>query len=138
MRKTYIGPHLRKLRLERQQTQSEMAKTLGISTSYVNLLEKNERSISVPVILKLFENYGVDWRDIANDDNAATLSDLRAIFQDPLFGDTKPDLTQLRGALVHSPDLVKCVLKLHRSYQAATDQLLASAESEAAPSSPVF
>jgi predicted transcriptional regulator/DNA-binding XRE family transcriptional regulator len=138
MRKTFIGPHLRKLRLERQQTQAEMAKTLGISTSYVNLLEKNERSVSVPVILKLFDSYGVDWREIADDDNTAMLSDLRAILQDPLFDNTKPDLAQLRAALVHSPDLAHCLLKLHRAFQAATDQLLASAESESAPSSPVF
>ncbi len=138
MRKTFIGPHLRKLRLERQQTQSEMAKTLGISTSYVNLLEKNERSVSVPVILKLFESYGVDWRDIADDDNTTTLSDLRAILQDPLFDDAKPDLTQLRAAIVHSPDLVRCMLKLHGSFQAATDQLLGFAESEPTPSALVF
>jgi transcriptional regulator with XRE-family HTH domain len=38
----------------------------------VNLLEKNERSVSVPVLLKLFEVYGVDWRDIAEDDDTAT------------------------------------------------------------------
>ena len=47
--KTYVGPRLRRLRGERDQTQAEMAKALGISTSYVNLLEKNERSISVSV-----------------------------------------------------------------------------------------
>jgi transcriptional regulator with XRE-family HTH domain len=63
---------------------------LGISTSYVNLLEKNERSVSVPVLLKLFEVYGVDWRDIAEDDDTATLADLRAALQDPLFEGTAP------------------------------------------------
>ena len=67
--KTFIGPRLRRLRIEHGQTQVQMAKELGISTSYVNLLEKNERSVSVPVLLKLFEAYGVDWRDIAEDDD---------------------------------------------------------------------
>ncbi|MEM7059429.1 MAG: short-chain fatty acyl-CoA regulator family protein [Pseudomonadota bacterium] len=138
MRKTFIGPHLRRLRLERQQTQAEMGKALGISTSYVNLLEKNERSVSVPVILKLFETYGVDWREIADDDNATLLSDLRAVIQDPLFEDCRPDLTQLRAALVHSPDLAQCVLRLHRSFQSATDQLLATAETNTTQSSPLF
>jgi transcriptional regulator with XRE-family HTH domain len=42
------------LRQEHDQTQAQMGKALGISTSYVNLLEKNERSVSVPVMLKLF------------------------------------------------------------------------------------
>jgi transcriptional regulator with XRE-family HTH domain len=56
----------------------------------VNLLEKNERSVSVPVLLKLFEVYGVDWRDIAEDDDTATLADLRAALQDTLFDGGPP------------------------------------------------
>ena len=41
--KTFIGPRLRRLRIEHGQTQVQMAKRLGISTSYVNLLEKKIR-----------------------------------------------------------------------------------------------
>ncbi len=131
MQKTFIGPHLRRLRLERSETQGAMARTLGISTSYVNLLENNERSVSVQVLLRLFEAYGVDWREIAEDDGAGQLADLRAAMQDPLFATSRPDLTQLRAALVHAPDLAAAFLRLHRSYQAATDQLLSLSEAEA-------
>jgi transcriptional regulator with XRE-family HTH domain len=92
--------------LEQGQTQAQMGRALGISTSYVNLLEKNERSVSVPVLLKLFEVYGVDWRDIAEDDDTAVLADLRAALQDTLFDGDRPDLPQLRAAQIHSPDLV--------------------------------
>jgi predicted transcriptional regulator/transcriptional regulator with XRE-family HTH domain len=127
MLKTFIGPRLRRLRLEQGQTQAQMGKALGISTSYVNLLEKNERSVSVPVLLKLFEVYGVDWRDIAEDDDTSTLADLRAALQDTLFDGDRPDLPQLRAAQIHSPDLVSAMLKLHRAYLAATDQLMTMA-----------
>jgi XRE family transcriptional regulator, fatty acid utilization regulator len=120
MQKTFIGPHLRRLRLERGETQSAMARMLGISASYVNLLENNERSVSVQVLLRLFEAYGVDWRDIAEDDSAGQLADLRAAMQDPLFAASRPDLAQMRAALVHAPD-----------YQAATDQLLALSDTTA-------
>jgi predicted transcriptional regulator/transcriptional regulator with XRE-family HTH domain len=124
MLKTFIGPRLRRLRLDHGETQAQMARGLGISTSYVNLLEKNERSVSVPVLLRLFEVYGVDWRDIADDDDTATLADLRAALQDPMFEAQRPDLTQLRAAQIHSPDLVASFLKLNRAFLAATDQLL--------------
>jgi XRE family transcriptional regulator, fatty acid utilization regulator len=129
MLKTFIGPRLRRLRLEQGQTQGQMGKALGISTSYVNLLEKNERSVSVPVLLKLFEVYGVDWRDIAEDDDTATLADLRAVLQDDLFEGHRPDLPQLRAAQVHAPDLVAAFLKVHRAWLAATDQLMSLAAS---------
>ena len=68
--KTFIGPRLRRLRRDAKQTQAEMARTLGISNSYVNMLENNERSVSVPVLLRLFDAYGVDWREIADEDDA--------------------------------------------------------------------
>lgn len=122
--KTFIGPRLRRLRREAKQTQAEMAKTLGISNSYANMLERNERSVSVPVLLRLFEAYGVDWRDLSDEDDAGTLNSLRAVFQDPLFTDTGPDLPQLRALLSHAPDVAQSLLRLHHAYRAATDQLL--------------
>lgn len=125
--KTFIGPKLRRLRTDSAQTQAQMAKALGISTSYVNLLEKNERSVSVPVLLRLLEAYGVDWRDLVEDDDTARLADLRGVLQDPLFEAGRPDLTQLRGALIHSPDLAACFLRLHQAYLAASDQLMSMA-----------
>ena len=131
MQKTFIGPHLRRLRIERGETQGAMARALGISASYVNLLENNERSVSVSVLLRLFDVYGVDWRDIADEDGTSQLADLRAVMQDPLFAETRPDLPQMRAALVHSPGLVQSFLRLHSAYQAATDQLLSLTEGEA-------
>ncbi len=136
MRKTYVGPHLRRLRLERGQTQNQMAKALGISASYVNLLENNERSVSVPVLLRLLETYGVDWREIAEDDSAAQLTDLRLALQDPATGTVRPDLTQLRAALAHAPDLVRAFLNLSRAWQAASERLLVLSDGAAAPASP--
>jgi predicted transcriptional regulator len=108
-----------------------MARALGISASYVNLLENNERSVSVSVLLRLFEVYGVDWREIADEEGTSHLADLRAVMQDPLFAETRPDLPQMRAALVHSPGLVASFLRLHSAYQAATDQLLAVTAGEA-------
>ncbi len=131
MQKTFIGPHLRRLRVERGETQGAMAKALGISPSYVNLLENNERSVSVQVLLRLFEAYGVDWRDIAEEDGTAQLADLRAVIQDPLFTQARPDLPQLRAALVHAPSLVQSFMTLYRSYQVVSDQLLSLTESGA-------
>jgi predicted transcriptional regulator/transcriptional regulator with XRE-family HTH domain len=133
MQKTFIGPQLRRLRQERSETQSAMAKALGISASYVNLLENNERSVSVAVLLRLFEAYGVDWRDIEKDDSAVQLADLRAALQDPLFTNARPDLAQLRAALVHAPDLVSAFLRLHRAQGAALDRLSALSDTEGLP-----
>ncbi|MGY6537149.1 MAG: helix-turn-helix domain-containing protein [Pararhodobacter sp.] len=127
MRKTFIGPQLRRLRQERSETQAQMARRLGISTAYVNLLENNQRSVSVAILLRLFESYGVDWRAIAEDDSTARLSDTRAALQDPIFDGMRPDLQELRAAQAHAPGLITAFLRLHRAYMATSDQLLAMA-----------
>ena len=74
-----------------------MARALGISALYVNLLENNERSVSVQVPLHLFDAYGVDRREIAEDDSAGPLTDLRFALQDPIVTNARPDQPQLRG-----------------------------------------
>lgn len=137
MRKTFIGPHLRRLRQEAGETQGAMAKRLGISSAYVNLLENNQRSVSVSILLRLFEHYGVDWHDIAEDGAGARLADLRGALQDPLFDELRPDLHELRGAQTHSPTLIEAFLRLHRAYHSATDQLMAFA-AQPGEAEPIF
>ena len=53
--KNFVGPQLRQLRREHGQTQAEMARALGLSPAYINLLENNQRSLSVQVLLRLSE-----------------------------------------------------------------------------------
>ncbi len=60
MRKAYMGVRLRRLREERKLKQVELANALGISASYLNQLEQNQRPLTVPVLLKINQVFGVD------------------------------------------------------------------------------
>jgi predicted transcriptional regulator/transcriptional regulator with XRE-family HTH domain len=123
--KNFVGPRLRQLRREREQTQAEMANALGLSPAYINLLENNQRSLSVQVLLRLSEVYGVDWRDLVKDEGPTLLADLRNAFQDPIFAATKPDLEELRAALDHCPNVARSLLALHKNHRAVTERMLA-------------
>jgi len=102
--KTFVGPQLRQLRRERRQTQAEMAKVLGVSPGYVNLLENNERSLSLRVLIALADHYGVDWRDIVSDKTSNLLAELRSIIKDPMF-DVAEDLVDTNSILVNGQPL---------------------------------
>ena len=106
MVETFVGPQLRQLRRDRRQTQAEMAKVLGISAGYVNLLENNERSLSLRILMAVADNYGVDWRDLVADKTSNLLAELRSVIKDPMFSAT-PDLPELRAAIDHAPRLVE-------------------------------
>lgn len=123
MTKTLIGPRLRALRLAHRQTQADMARALGISPTYVNLLENNQRSLSVKLLMALAETYAVDWRDLARDDTARRLAELRSAFTDPGLAGDRPDLAELRGAIDHAPRFVDRFLELHASHRKALDLL---------------
>lgn len=124
MSKTLVGPKLRRLRLANQQTQAEMAKALGLSPSYINLLENNQRSLSVKVLIAISDVYGVDWRDLTTDESAQRLADLRSILADPVFGSAKPDLQEFRAAIDHAPVLVDRFVDLYRSHRVALEKIM--------------
>ena len=124
MQKTFIGSQLRQLRRDHGQTQVEMGRRLGVSAAYINLLEKNQRSLSVPVLMALADQYHVHWRDVVLDKSANILADLRNAIQDPLFADSQPDIQELRAAIDHSPSLVQNFLKLHQSHRTAMDNIM--------------
>ena len=58
--KLLIGPRLRRLRTKLGLTQTRMAEELGISGSYLNLMERNQRAMSAKVLLRLSETYDID------------------------------------------------------------------------------
>ena len=128
MRKTFIGPRLRQLRLQRKQTQAEMAKAINVSPAYVTMLENNQRSLSVQVLIAIEEAYGVNWRDLVHDDQTSLLAELRATFQDPLFPGDAPDIQEMRSAIDHAPRLVEQILHLYKSHRTTLEHMMRAGE----------
>lgn len=124
MGKTIIGPQLRQLRRQHGQTQAQMAKALGVSTSYVNLLENNQRSLSVQLLMGLSEVYNVDWRELIADDASVKLAELRSLFRDPFFGTNQPDLQELRAILDHAPRAAEHLINLYRSHRSMQSKMM--------------
>lgn len=128
MAKIFVGTRLRQLRREHDQSQAEMAKSVGVSTTYINLLENNQRSLSVKVLMLIADAYGVDWRDLIQDDSDRLLADLRTAIQDPMFKGKKPDIQELRLAVDHAPSLVGNFLHLYGSHANLIERVMQSAD----------
>ena len=128
MAKTFVGPQLRQLRRERKLTQAEMAKALGISPGYVNLLENNQRSLSVRLLMALADTYQVDWRDIVHDETSNLLAELRNAIRDPMFSGGLPDLQELRAAIDHAPRLVEHFLELYGLHRTTLERIMRQGE----------
>jgi len=122
-KKLYIGPRLRRLRRDLGQTQAEMAEALGVSASYVNLVERNQRPLSAALLLRIAEAYSVDLSALAAGDGADLFADLEAAFADPIFeasGVTRADLQELAAG---NPVLGEAVARLYRAWRGASAEL---------------
>ncbi len=84
--KLFLGHRLRRLRRDRDLSQTDMAQSLGISPSYLNHLERNQRPVTAGLLLKLAELYDVDVRAFAAGGGAHTGPDaLSEIFADRIL-----------------------------------------------------
>src|SRR5919206_4941000 len=87
-RKLFLGARLKRLRRERGLNQSQMADELGVSASYLNHLERNQRPVTAGILLRLAEAFDVDVKAFASDSgDSAGADQLGEIFRDPMLAD---------------------------------------------------
>ncbi|EBW2353421.1 XRE family transcriptional regulator, partial [Salmonella enterica subsp. enterica serovar Enteritidis] len=82
--KLFAGPRIRRIRNAKGLTQTAMAEGLGISPSYLNLIERNQRPITVQLILKLASTYEVDVAELQGE-SKGSIAALKEVFSDPLL-----------------------------------------------------
>lgn len=108
----FAGPILRRLRRNEALTQAAMAERLGISPSYLNLLERNQRPVSARVMLVLAEIFGVDPRELSGEDPGGGVAAMRRRLADPLFADLEIDRAELEEWLTVAPNAAMAFARL--------------------------
>lgn len=127
-KKLMVGQRVRRLRRERELTQAKMAERLGISTSYLNLIERNQRPVTVQFLLKLGQVFDIDLQRFAADDEARVVALLSEMFSDPLFARHEIGSQDIRDLAAASPVGGEAVFTLYRAYRELADNALNLAE----------
>lgn len=120
-RKILAGPRLKRLRRERGLTQVRMAQELAVSPSYLNLMERNQRPITVPVLARLTDAYGIDPREFMEDRADAAVEGLEQVLADPLFRDAPVSRTELQDAAEYAPSVIAAMQRLYGAYAGARE-----------------
>lgn len=115
-RPLFLGPRIKRLRRELGLTQQAMAEDLGISPSYVALIERNQRPLTADILLRLARSYKLDMGELAADERDDYAQRLSAMLKDPIFADI--DLTTLEIADIATsfPGVAEAMLRLHGAY----------------------
>ncbi|MCM2502086.1 short-chain fatty acyl-CoA regulator family protein [Aureimonas altamirensis] len=115
--KVFAGPRLRRLRNGLGLTQTAMAAELGISPSYLNLLERNQRPLTVQILLRLTEIYEVDLSGLQAREGDSLRADLKAAFADPLLAGELPGPQEMSDFADAAPNAAAGMAKLYRAYK---------------------
>ncbi|QKC86813.1 helix-turn-helix transcriptional regulator [Mesorhizobium sp. NZP2077] len=121
--KLFIGRRVRELRDASKATQSAFAERLGISTSYLNQIENNQRPVSAAVLLALAEKFQVDIASIGGSDADRLLSVLRETLADPVFGRLTPGVQELKLIAQNAPSIAHALIACHQAYRRNSEQL---------------
>ena len=116
-RKILAGARVRRLRRELGLSQSGMAAELGISASYLNLMERNQRPVTAQVLIRLAEAFNVDPRSFAREEEARLQGELDEVFADPLFRAAPVARDELRELADLAPSVADAVQRLYSAYR---------------------
>ncbi len=106
------GPALRRLRKREGQTQAAMAASLGISPSYLNLIERNQRPLSARVLVQLIERYDFDAHSLHEDEAIGGVDGLARRLADPRFADLGIDRDEVQEFLATAPQAAAAFARL--------------------------
>ena len=120
-RKALLGKKIRRLRQERGLTQQQMAEQLGISPSYLNLIEHNERPVTVALLLKLGQTFEIDFQDLSEEDERRLAIGLREVFADATLQSYEVKPEELRALVDAAPNAAKGLIELYRAYKTARE-----------------
>lgn len=115
-----IGRTVRRLRLDANLTQAALAQTLGISASYLNLIEHDQRTITASLLLKLAAALGVELAQLSGHAERQAEVLLREALADPHLGQEAVPEVEI-AALAATPRASAAVLALYRAWRIARE-----------------
>ncbi|WP_247881121.1 helix-turn-helix domain-containing protein [Skermanella sp. TT6] len=126
-KKAMLGHKVRRLRRDHNLTQAQMAEQLGISASYLNLIEHNQRPVTVQLLLKLGQAFEIDLQAFAEDEESRLIAGLREVFADPLFAGSDVKNSDFRELAAVAPTLGQAVVTLYQAYRESREDIEALA-----------
>lgn len=129
MAKIYVGSRLRQLRRERDLSQASLAEILDLSASYVNQIEHDVRPLTVPVLLKITEVFGVDATFFSHEDNSRLIAEIQDFMLDRELNPQSVELQELSEIVSNYPDLAQSMVNIHRKYRNIKEKLSIAVDS---------
>src|SRR3954452_558531 len=121
MSRALIGRTVRRLRQEKGLAQQALAARLGISASYLNLIEHDQRAVTATLLIKLTEALQVDIAALSGMREKAIETGLREVMSDPLLGLEQVPEEEVATLAGSAPNAARAMLALYRAWRVARE-----------------
>lgn len=111
-----VGPRIRDRRRALGVTQAGLASTLGISASYLNLIEAGRRRIGGALLKQIAEALDLGIDDLDGAAERRVLSDLAELAAEPLLVGLRLDPATALQLAGHHPGWARALVTLHRAW----------------------
>lgn len=118
-----IGMKIRNRRKSLGISQTGLAKTIGISPSYLNLIEGNKRDVGGILLQKIAAGLDLDLDVLTGEDEQRLLQELEEAFVDPIFHSYEFGGDAARNLVAQAPDMARALAGLYRAYTDANINL---------------
>ena len=119
MAETILGARIREYRRQLGVTQAEMARRIGISASYLNLIERNKRRIAGTLLRNVADNLGVSIEDLDGAPERRLVETLGEVARRPALAGHELELDALGDFVGRYPGWARAIAALARSEEAA-------------------
>lgn len=127
--KLYIGRKIRELRDAHKSTQSKFAERIGISTSYLNQIENNQRPVSASVLVALAEKFEINISELSSGEGDRLLSALSEALNDPIFDNLNMTAQELKLVSQSAPNMAHALIRAHQGFRRNSEQLASLSDS---------
>jgi predicted transcriptional regulator/DNA-binding XRE family transcriptional regulator len=102
-------------------TQGALAKRLGVSPSYVNLIEHNRRPVTANLLIRLARVFELDLATFSADDDERLARDLLEVFADNLFEEHSLSNMDVQDFVSNSPTVARAVRTLFQAFRESSE-----------------
>lgn len=111
-----IGIRIRSRRKSQGLSQADFARAVGISPSYLNLIEANKRDVGGALLLRIAAELGVNIEHLSGEKEQRLLNDLHELLADPALAGLDIEPGDPRALVAEFPSMALALNRLYRGY----------------------
>ena len=119
-----IGPKIKSFRRQLGLQANKLAEQLGISPSYLNLIESGKRKIDGDLLLKVCEELKIELSDLTNKSDLNLVNDISELLDDQLFEDLDILGPEVKDLVNTNPKIARALIKLGDNYKQKDNEII--------------